>query len=371
MEDQEQLKKYVYQQIQSGMHPDEIAQQLRSSGWDEATIQSVFSAVQTSIAPTPPTVPSSLAPAAIFEPLGKKRGRLKTAWLLLKQSLKVLKNNKQLLRYPFMGGLTTLFITIIFAVPMLASGDTFLYRGVDVYGNEQVNLTGLGMLVTFVYYVISFFIIFIYNAGLAAHVLDIFHGKSLEYRHYMSVAWSKRGTIFVYSLISATVGFILNSIEQRSRLLGYIVSRVLGALWTFANLFTIPIIVESDAGAPSAIKQSTKLFLSRWGENIGARVSFGGLAMLLYLLVLIPFIVLMAFISSFLGVAGIIFMIAIVFISIIIFITVVNAASNILSTALYFYAKYQQIPAAFEPELLNAVFIPKKKRRGLFAKKTD
>jgi len=396
MDNQEKLKNYIYEQIQSGINSNEIAQQLRTSGWDETAIQAAFSAVQASIAPTPPTfpaqplsptsqqteTPSSYGPeqtqptqqpgsttSAHFEPTGKKRGRLKTAWLLLKQSLKILKYNKQLLRYPFMGGLICLLITIVVGLIMFMSGDTFIYSTVDALGQEESNLTWPGMLVGFVYYVIAYFIIFMYNAGLAAHVLDVFRGKSQNYQHYMSIAWSKRGPIFLYSLISATVGIILDAIEQRSRLVGYIVSRILGAVWRLANLFTIPVIVDSEASATSAIKQSTQLFISRWGENIGARIGFGGLAFLLYLLVLIPFIIVMAIISSFLGVAGFVFLFAVIFISLIVFITIESAASNILSTALYFYAKYQQIPAAFEPELLNAVFIPKKQRRGLFGKK--
>lgn len=378
MEQQKQLQDYIYQHLQSGINPDEITQQLRTANWDEASIAQAFTAVQATISPSPlPPQPVNAPDTAQqpspnttnqFQPTGKKRGRIKTAWLLLKQSVKVLRNNRQLLRYPFMGGILSLLIAIIFVIIVLAGGDTFVYRATDVFGDEELYFTGPGMAVAFVYYVIASFIIFMYNAGLAAHTLDIFRGKSEDYRHYMKLAWSKKGKIFVYSLITATVGVILRAIEQRSRWLGYFVSRILGALWTFANLFTIPIIVETDYSAPAAIKQSTKLFLSRWGENIAARVTFSGIAFLLYLLLIIPLIFVLGFIAAALGTGGLILLAVIVLVSIILFATIETAASNILSTALYFYARYQQIPAAFDPELLNAAFIPKKARKGLFGK---
>lgn len=398
MDNQEKLKNYIYQQFQAGLHPDEITQQLRTAGWDETTISDAFRAVQSAITPSPQplsshtTTPQDLGqtatqgqqltgtinnavgpttsnPATHFEPTGRKRGRIKTSWLLLKQSIKILQNNKQLFRYPFMGAIISLLIAIVFAIIIFANGDTFVYRATDVFGDEEFYFTGPGMVVGFIYYVIAFFVIFMYNAGLAAHVLDIFRGKSQDYKYYMKIAWSKRVTIFFYSLITATIGLILHAIEQRSRWIGYIVSRILGALWSLANLFTIPIIVESDSSAPSAIKQSTKLFLSRWGENIAARITFGGLALVIYLLVLVPFFALALILSTFLGTFGLILLIAMVIASIILFVTVETAASNVLSTALYFYARYQQIPAAYDPELLNSVFIPKKKRGGLFGKK--
>lgn len=380
MENQEKLKNYIYQQFQAGLHPDEIAQQLRTAGWNETDIAVAFQAVQSTMAPSSPATPTdtlqpgqdqaSTGSAAHFEPTGRKRGRIKTAWLLLKQSLRVLRHHKQLLRYPFMGGIISLLLTAIFVVIALAGGDTFYYQGTDVFGDQEAYLTPAGMLLAFVYYVVAFFVIYIYNAGLAAHVLDIFRGKSNDYKYYMKTAWSKRGTIFFYSLITATVGVILHAIEQRFRWIGYFVSRILGAIWSLANLFTIPVIVETDSSAPNAIKQSTQLFLSRWGENVAARITFGGLAFLLYLLLFIPLMIIVFMIGGAFGVPGIVFAFVVMLASIILFATVETAASNILSTALYFYARYQQIPGSFDPELLNAVFVPKKKRRGLFGKKT-
>lgn len=363
MEKQEELKKYIYNQIQSGLNPDEIESQLVDGGWSQESVKMAFEGVQSQITPTSKLSPSD-SPVATFAANGKKRGRIKTAWLLFKQSIKVLKNNKQLVRYPFMGGLMSLVLAIFFGVVFLLGQSVLLVSTVDSLGQSQTNPTLAGYLVGFAYYVLAAFIIFTYNAGLTAHVLDIFKGKSEEYGHYMKIAWSKKGPIFVFSLISTTVGFILHAIEERSRILGWLVSRILGTLWALANLFTIPIIVSSDLSAPKAIKKSTQLFISRWGENIGARIAFGGVVLLFYLLVAIPVFIILGILLFNLGVVGIVLFIVLLILSIILLAVIESAASNILSTALFYYADTQKIPAAFEPELLNSVFIPKKNKKS-------
>ncbi|MDQ2972860.1 MAG: DUF6159 family protein [bacterium] len=376
MEQTEKLKAYIYSQLQSGVNPNEITAQLRGAGWDEQRITEAFSGVQAQIVPaaTPvqdnstQVVAESLQPAT-FQASGKKRGRIKTSWLLMKQSLKVLRNNKQLLKYPLMGGIINILVTIIFAIIFYIGRDSLIFTAKDVFGDNEVYLKGPGYILGFIYYVLAFFIIFIYNAGLAAHVLDIFRGTSRDYKHYMKIAWSKKRVIFVFSLINSTVGIILHFIEQRAGWLGWIVSRIFGILWTLANLFTIPIIVETESSAPSAIKQSSKLFKSRWGENIAARITFGGLMFLFYLLIFIPVITVLGILLSMLGTVGLILIIPIIIFSLILFATVETAASNILSTALYYYARYGEVPAAFDAELLNSTLIPKRQKRRLFGKK--
>src|SRR5258708_25380690 len=102
----DKLKNYVAKQLQAGLQPNEVTTQLRQAGWDEETIQQAFSLVQAQIAPTPAAATQEAVGVTSVVPqtatFGKKRGRIKTGWLLLKQSLKVLKNNEGLVRYVLM-----------------------------------------------------------------------------------------------------------------------------------------------------------------------------------------------------------------------------------------------------------------------------
>lgn len=369
MEQKEQLRDYVQSQLTSGVSADEIKNQLTGAGWDEQSVKDAFD--QTHKAMTPMVSQEKVDTLkggipqdeqGVFEATGKKRGRLKTAWLLLKQSLKILKNNKVLLKYPLMSGVLSVLLLIIFGIIILIGGDTFVYTAKDFLGDDEVYFTNIGMVLGFFYYVIAFFVIYMYNAGLAAHVLDIFKGKSGDYKSYMKLAWGKAGVLFVYSIITAVVGVIINILE-RNRITGYILSRIIDVLWALANLFTIPLIVEEDISAPKAIKQSAKLFKSTWGQNIGARIGFGLIVFLLYILLLIPLMFLFIFIASFLGAYAVIAVIILLVISLLAVFIVETAASQVLNVALYYFARYRQVPAAFDKELLNASFVPKKRKK--------
>lgn len=375
-----QLAQYVYSQLQSGLNPDEITRQLKDAKWDDVSIKDAFNAVQSNMNPQSQGVDDGQprdnetgATVVNYAANGpRKRGRIKTSWILFKQSMKVLRNNKGLLRYPFMSGLISVLVFTVFAVIVFLSREVFFTVSTDTLGGEEYVLSPLGYVASFGFYIFSSFIVFMYSAGLAAHVLDIFRGQSQGYKTYMKKAWSKAGPLFVYSVITATVGTILNAIEERARWIGWIVSRILGTLWKLGNLFTIPVIVEGDVGAVTAIKSSIGLFKSRWGENIAGRVTFGVISLLILLLSAIPVFFTMFLVGFIVGSinenAAIIVIILLNFVWLISFAVIMSAASSVLNTALYYYARYETIPAAYDQDILNSVFVQKKKRK-FFGKK--
>src|SRR5262245_59190525 len=95
---QEKLKTYISQQLQTGQTPDEIAGQLSASGWPPDHIQAAFIAIHNQ------TLPSTMQPAAAANTQAapasapraaeNSRGRIKTGWILFKQSMKILHGNK-------------------------------------------------------------------------------------------------------------------------------------------------------------------------------------------------------------------------------------------------------------------------------------
>jgi hypothetical protein len=282
------LINYIQQQLRAGLQPNEIAAQLRQAGWLNEHINQAFQQVQAQIMPNPivnHSVNSNAEqPAATVsnyeQPIRKpqfttqKRGRIKTGWLLFRQSLRVLRNNKGLTRYAFVSAIVSLGLIIVFSLFFVVGRNTFITASsLNNTSNNNVSLTPVGYIVALIYYVLAFFVVNIYSAGLAANVLDLFNGNSQPYKQYMKKAWSRAGTIFVFSALEATVGLILRAIIERSKLLGRIVAWILGALWSISRLFVIPIIITSNQNAFGAIKQSILLLKSTWGENIVGRVS--------------------------------------------------------------------------------------------------
>lgn len=412
MEKQKELQAYIQTQLSSGLTPGEITQQLRGAGWDEQSISSAFNAVQGTITPTPQEPPKAgtsydalqpkqapaqaagqpkqestsnhqtgqapaqsqsaektqakqpRSPQPAYRPIGQERGRIKTGWLLLRQSFKVLYHHKQLVRYPVMSSIFTLIIAVTFIVIFMLGGDLFVYEYIDSFGEEQLDFTAFGYFLSFIAYVVIGFIVFVYNAGLAAHALDIFRGRSRTYKEYMKLAWAKKPVLFIYSVINATVGVILSIIENKFKWIGVLVSRFLGAVWSLANLFTIPIIVETDSSAPKAIKQSAKMFVERWGENVTARLSFAGIFFVIYLVIVFPFFLVTGILlASILGGIGFWIFLFLIVAAILLFSVVEMALSQILSISLYYYARYQQVPATFSAELLNSSLVQKKDKK--------
>jgi hypothetical protein len=388
MSQNKELSRYIYQQIQAGLSPNEITTHLKNAGWPEDIINNSFKEVSQSIQPNysgvnPPehTVEQSAnivksnigheddhnnlqAPADTqLVATGNQRGKFKTSWLLLKQTATVFKHNKELVKYPLISFIVSILLLIAAAIVFFNFQDVLLAKDTDFYGDEEYYLTNIGLMAAFIYYVLAYSLLFYFTAAMTANILDIFKGQSKSLSVYFKLAQTKLPAIILFAVITTTVGFILRLIEQRFRFIGFLVSRFLGLVWSLANLFTIPVIVESNDSAPKAIKESSQLFISRWGENILSRAGFGIAAFLIYLGIFVVLTFFVIILSALLGGIGFIVSIFILISAIIIIALIENTLSTILNTALYYYTKYNLIPAAFTQEMLNSALIPKKPKK--------
>src|SRR5664279_1292070 len=107
----QQLQTYISSQIQIGVTPDELVAQLRTANWDEESIRQAFVAhqaaqlrtgmvQQTQVENVSQQLTSSEASAGILpQAAGRRRGRIRTGWLLFRQSMRILNGNRYLLRY--------------------------------------------------------------------------------------------------------------------------------------------------------------------------------------------------------------------------------------------------------------------------------
>lgn len=375
-EQTQNLKNYIKQQIQSGVESDQITAQLANAGWDPNLTQPAFQQVLAEMAPAAPAAVAPQPAAApitagdfVFQPPQPatlhpgttKAGmfkRIGIGWLLFKQSLVVLRGNRYLLRYLWMTYLWVFVITIFFFVLYLIGRATVLNASVDSQGFTTL----IGYIVLFFNYLLVYFAINYYAAGLTANMVDIFSGKKQPYEVYMSAARSRVGTIFVLSLFSATVGIALRYIFERLGWVGTIIQWLLGTAWSLATMFTLPIIITTNSSAPASVKQSIKLLKSTWGESLSAKVSVNAPLLLVNLIVLIVGIFI---INVLVGVAGIVGFIIGVILLLIVQLTVAiigSFANSLVNTAVYYYAAYRLVPAAFDESLLNQIFVERKRR---------
>ncbi|MEO6761140.1 MAG: DUF6159 family protein, partial [Candidatus Saccharimonadales bacterium] len=155
----------------------------------------------------------------------------------------------------------------------------------------------------------------------------------------------------------------------RVRFVGWILAWLLGALWSLGTLFVIPIIMTSQKpSGVSSIKSSFSFFKRTWGESIVAKLSVNTPLALLNVALIIAFITgIVASVN--LQSYAMLWVIIILYIIISIILSVIGSfANSLVNIALFYYATYGKVPPAFSEDLLNQVFI-KKKRRHLFGSK--
>lgn len=369
------LKEYVITQLQSGMSSQDITTQLRTSGWSEADITAGFAAAQAVVTPTPVTTETapvfrpednthntpSQPPQSLPEPI--KRGRIMTGWLLFKQSFSIIKHNPSLYRYVIMSMAISLIIITLLGTLFVVdynNSQTFIQLGVDSEGEETFVPTASGFVVSIVAGFIITLVAHYYATALSVHLLSIFRGQAATYQTATTTARKKFGAIAVYSLITLTVGYILNLIEERFKFIGVIVSRLLGAVWTLATSFVIPTIADTDKSGVDSLKNSVALFKKTWGETVTSRVTLSALLFIIAFAVSFVFIIILAVTA---GVIGLLIGIVLMIFSFIILGVLESLATSVLNTALYYYAQYGAIPPSFKPELLASVFYGKKSKK--------
>src|SRR5207302_7268420 len=108
-------------------------------------------------------------------------------------------------------------------------------------------------------------------------------GGTWTFRDGIELAWERKGTILQWALVAATVGVILRTLEERLGLIGRLIMRIIGIVWTLACYFVVPVLAFEDLTPIEAVKRSSKLFRDTWGEKVVGGFSLSLVSMLLML----------------------------------------------------------------------------------------
>lgn len=271
--------------------------------------------------------------------------RLSNGWELAKISFATINKNRSLLLFPV--------ISVISLVLVLATfiGGTFFFVGDEIgaiLDNDQYgNIMGYGLV--FLYYLINFFIIVFFNAALIHCAVKTLNDEETSLSHGVSFAFSRIDKILGWSVLSATVGTLLQVLHNAGKI-GEFVASLIGVAWSILTFFVVPVLIYEDKGVIESVKESGRLMKEKWGESLAANVSFGFFHFLGFLAALgVGF--LLAQVSVVLGiVAGV----AIVF-----FVsTVISAAQTVFVAAVYNHVTGAPI-GNFDGDTLDSVFITK------------
>jgi hypothetical protein len=219
-------------------------------------------------------------------------GKIKSGIELSKQSWAALRQNRQLIVFPLISGIAMLIVTILFFIP-----EAFAFGPIIASEEPTIGQWVVAFVVLFLYYLAASFVVTFSNTALVGATLKVVRGEPATVGDGIGIAMARLGKIFVYSLISATVGVIARSIAQSGRqsdnILVAIVTAIIGGLiqgaWSLMVFFAIPVIVVEDVGVRDSLKRSFELFKQTWGEKFVGSTAIGGISCLVTLAVLLIF----------------------------------------------------------------------------------
>ncbi|MEL6308503.1 MAG: DUF6159 family protein [Chloroflexota bacterium] len=280
------------------------------------------------------------------------------SWQLVKASWAVLQADKELLWFPVISGIVTMLISLVMLIPAIAVSITLFSTGANDGVNQTVGIVGL-----FIFYFVTYGVGIYFNTALVGAAMIRLDGGDPTLSDGFGIANSRLGSILGFAAMSATVGVILRTLEERGGIVGDIVSFLGGVAWGMASFLVIPVIVAQDVNAWQGLKTSARLLRETWGEQITGNFSIGGVFFVGYLLIIVLGVGLGILVGSlFESTALVIGIVSLVVFALIALAVLQGAITGIYQATLYRYAESGVAPDMFDIDLIKGAFKPKRKR---------
>jgi hypothetical protein len=247
--------------------------------------------------------------------------RLSNGWTIALNSFTVLKENRQLILFPILSGISMILVIGSFVTVLMASYGW----NTDAIGEPN---TVVNYLIVFVYYLVNYTIIVFFNTALVHCTHLYFNGEEVTIRKGLQFSISRIGAILSWAVFAATVGTILRLLQDNLGWVGKIITGLIGVVWSIATFFVVPVIAYENLGPIGAFKRSSEIVRAKWGEGLGATFSFGVVQWVGFLLLAIPCFILGYLVHP---LAGVILFVLGVFAILV----VMNAAKVIFISAIY------------------------------------
>jgi len=281
--------------------------------------------------------------------------RLTRSWQLMKQCFAVLKSDKQLMLFPLISALSCVLVS----ATIFMGGAAPYYLQLSRTGHQPQFTPAMIWAATLVFYLANYFVIVFFNVALVAVATERLAGRTATMSDGLSKAWERRIKIFEWALLAATVGTILQMIQNRLGMVGTLVAKLLGAAWGLASFFVAPVLVFEDLSPIGALKRSSRIFRETWGEDLVSQAGFG----LLFFLAGLAGAAVTSLMILKGGAAGVFAGIAFAVIFFGVLFTASAALQGIFTAAAYQYAITKAAPANFSTENFSMAWGPKKRKR--------
>jgi len=297
-------------------------------------------------APPPPVEPLKWTTAT-----GEKPGRIYGAWLLARQSWRVLMLDKALLMFPLLSGVACLLVLASFI------GGAFAV-GVTRSGSAAPSDATVWALL-FAYYFVNYFVIVFFNSALVACAMIRFQGGAPTVADGMRAASARIPQIVAWAMLAATVGVLLRVLQERVQFVGRIALALLGAAWAIATYFIVPLLVVEKLGPFDAVTRSVTLMKQTWGESLVSNVGIGAVVTVATIAFLVVGGSATLVLYAMSGSTPVLIIGSVLIVAFLVTAALVSSALNtIVLSALYLYAAEKKVPKAFDG-VAQIAFAPK------------
>lgn len=276
--------------------------------------------------------------------------KISQSYQLFKTSIKIIKNDWELLVYSIISWIVSLIILWSFGWIYL-----FFSKEFTNLSNEQIQTYQIAWLVA--YYFIFNYILFFFNTAIIWSVKRILDGKENKFGDWIKDSMNNLSKIAVWSFISAIVSAILRIIESKfdeDSIIWKMIVWIIWATWSITTFFAFPIMILENKGPKDAIKESASLFKNTWWERAILSVWVWLFFFLIYILIIILWAVFIAYTNL-----AIIWIIAII-ITIVITALINSTAETVLRVLIYNYVTTWNIPQNIDnPELIKNIAVQK------------
>ncbi len=263
--------------------------------------------------------------------------------------------DKEILLFPILSSVASIILFLIFVFPFFL---TYLITG--VLGKESTIWIYLSI---FAFYFIVAFTATFFNAGIVYIAKTRFAGGDATLGDGIRAGFKHIKPIIYWSLISATVGLILNILESQTRerkgiagLLGRIAISLVGMAWAIVSVFVVPAMVIKNQGPIEALKSSVGVIKKTWGESLiryyGLNIAKSIFLIAGVIFLLVPAIV--CLISTFFALG--LMLIGIFILYFMLVLVIFSSANTIFNTALFIYANEGKVPRFYSKEELSHAF---------------
>jgi hypothetical protein len=285
----------------------------------------------------------------------KKLGKFSASFLMAKECWRLLMKDKEVLLFPIVSSATLiLLLAALISSLWLIMGPEALSALLES-PEEELNqgAEAIYYVVLFVFYLVSAFVTTFFNVGLTAVVYARIKGGDFSFMDGINSALNIIGKIFTWSIITATVGVILQLISNRSKWVGKFVASLLGGAWNILTFFIAPTLLLDKVSVKDSIKNSGLIFKKTWGETLITGFSLGIFNVFLFMAVVLTFAVLGSVIAALeLGVIAFIIFAILFLLSLLMLSVISTTLRAIYRVVLYEYAKDGILASGFTPELI-------------------